>query len=230
MDSPVPQWKNPQNRPMRRSNGRQMRYRPQRQPGKGAGTLCQSRYHPPARYPFWGEPSDWLPSRQSWDDPEKRKKQVRLFIIPNGRALRNPDRKFFLAFSLQVCYSVPVSICRCDGMVDVVDSKSTASDGVPVRVRSPAPRRSKLYIACSDLFYKSERAHAAAPPHQIEPAALGFDLVLSADLTPAASVLLRQETSNGSQALDIAGFAGFSLCSAFLCSVPHTSANLPFLG
>ena len=39
-----------------------------------------------------------------------------------------------------------------------------------------APRRSKLYIACSDLFYKSERAHAAAPPFQIEPAALGFDL------------------------------------------------------
>ena len=39
-----------------------------------------------------------------------------------------------------------------------------------------SPRRSKLCIACSDLFYKSERAHAAAPPFQIEPAALGFDL------------------------------------------------------
>ena len=49
-------------------------------------------------------------------------------------------------------------------LVDVVDSKSTAGDSVPVRVRSPAPRRSKLCIACSDLFYKSERAHAAAPP------------------------------------------------------------------
>ena len=31
--------------------------------------------------------------------------------------------------------------CRCDGMVDVVDSKSTASDGVPVRVRPPAPKQ-----------------------------------------------------------------------------------------
>ena len=29
--------------------------------------------------------------------------------------------------------------CRCDGMVDVVDSKSTAGDSVPVRVRPPAP-------------------------------------------------------------------------------------------
>ena len=30
--------------------------------------------------------------------------------------------------------------CRCDGMVDVVDSKSTAGDSVPVRVRPPAPK------------------------------------------------------------------------------------------
>ena len=60
-------------------------------------------------------------------------------------------------------------------MVDVADSKSAGGDSVWVRVPPPAPRRSKLYIACSDLFYKSERAHAAAPPFQIEPAALGFD-------------------------------------------------------
>ena len=52
-------------------------------------------------------------------------------------------------------------------------------------------RRSKLYIACSDLFYKSERAHAAAPPFQIEPAALDFDLVLGAELRTAASIMLR---------------------------------------
>ena len=44
-------------------------------------------------------------------------------------------------------------------------------------IPSGVPRRSKLCIACSDLFYKSERAHAAAPPFQIEPTALGFDLV-----------------------------------------------------
>jgi len=43
-----------------------------------------------------------------------------------------------------------------------------------------APRRSKLHIACSDFFQKSERAHCAAPPFQIEPASLGFDLVLGA--------------------------------------------------
>ena len=32
-------------------------------------------------------------------------------------------------------------------LVDVVDSKSTASDGVPVRVRPPAPGWSKLLLA-----------------------------------------------------------------------------------
>ena len=37
-----------------------------------------------------------------------------------------------------------------------------------------APSRSKLWIACSDLFYMSERAHAAAPPFQTEPAYAGL--------------------------------------------------------
>lgn len=40
----------------------------------------------------------------------------------------------------------------------------------------------KLCIACSNLFYKSERAHVVAPPLQIEPATLGFDLVSGTDL------------------------------------------------
>ena len=52
-------------------------------------------------------------------------------------------------------------------------------------------RRSKLYIACSDFLQKSEHAHAAASPFQIEPAPLGFDLVLGADLRTAASIALR---------------------------------------
>ena len=46
-----------------------------------------------------------------------------------------------------------------------------------VRVPSGAPRRSKLYIACSDLFYKSERTHFVAPPFQLRPALLGSQLV-----------------------------------------------------
>ena len=42
-------------------------------------------------------------------------------------------------------------------------------------------RRRKLCIACDDFFMrcikKSSRAHAAAPPFQIDPTSLGFDLV-----------------------------------------------------
>ena len=48
--------------------------------------------------------------------------------------------KLSLAFWKEIDYTIKVNSCRCDGMVDVVDSKSTASDGVPVRVRSPAPK------------------------------------------------------------------------------------------
>ena len=39
--------------------------------------------------------------------------------------------------------------CRCDGMVDVVDSKSTAGDSVPVRVRSPAPSKRERHLPLS---------------------------------------------------------------------------------
>ena len=50
--------------------------------------------------------------------------------------------------------------------------KATDFDSVIplVRIQPAQPRRSKLCIACSDLFYKSERAHAAAPPFQLRPA------------------------------------------------------------
>ena len=33
------------------------------------------------------------------------------------------------------------------------------------------------YISFAPIFYKSERAHAAAPPFQITPALLGCDLI-----------------------------------------------------
>ena len=48
------------------------------------------------------------------------------------------------------------------------------------------------FISLAPAFLqKSERAHAAAPPLQIEPATLGFDLVLGTNLETAASILLR---------------------------------------
>ena len=63
-----------------------------------------------------------------------------------------------------------------DGAKTIVLDDVNGSD----MVDNGPPRRSKLHIACSDFFQKSERAHCAAPPFQIEPASLGFDLVLGA--------------------------------------------------
>ena len=57
------------------------------------------------------------------------------------------------------------------------------------RVPPPAPRRSKLYIACSDFLQKSECAHAAAPPFKITTASLGCYFVLGTDLGVRASKL-----------------------------------------
>ncbi len=70
-------------------------------------------------------------------------------------------------------------------LVDVVDSKSTAGDSVPVRVRSPAPYRSEIrstpFQGGPFLGGRLETVFRAfAPPFHLEPAALGFEVVLGA--------------------------------------------------
>ena len=50
--------------------------------------------------------------------------------------------KFPLAFFLKVYYTMGATFAGVMELVDVVDSKSTAGDSVPVRVRSPAPKHS----------------------------------------------------------------------------------------
>ena len=48
--------------------------------------------------------------------------------------------KITLAIRRRFGYNSKVSSAGVMELVDVVDSKSTAGDSVPVRVRSPAPR------------------------------------------------------------------------------------------
>ena len=48
-------------------------------------------------------------------------------------------------------------------MVDTRDLKSLVGNDVPVRVRSPAPRRSKLHIACSDFMSRAKNQSALIP-------------------------------------------------------------------
>ena len=58
--------------------------------------------------------------------------------------------------------------------VGVQRSRSVGKAHTGYRNRTPAPRRSKLCIACSDFFQKSERTHAVAPPFQPRPACAGL--------------------------------------------------------
>ena len=53
--------------------------------------------------------------------------------------------------------------------------------GLWVRVPLPVPRRRGRHIVRGDFFQKSPLTHFVAAPLQIEPAALGFDLVLGAN-------------------------------------------------
>ena len=49
-------------------------------------------------------------------------------------------------------------------LVDVVDSKSTAGDSVPVRVRPPAPRRSKVRFAPTSFYACGQKDVIRPPP------------------------------------------------------------------
>lgn len=64
-----------------------------------------------------------------------------------------------------------------------------------------------ILTACSDCFQKSERAYSAAPPFQIEPASLGFDLALGADLK-AASFLSWTTLPNLNRLLSVVRLSG----------------------
>lgn len=62
--------------------------------------------------------------------------------------------KITLAILRRFGYNSKVSSAGVMELVDVVDSKSTAGDSVPVRVRSPAPRAEDLRRRSSALFFE----------------------------------------------------------------------------
>ena len=86
---------------------------------------------------------------------------------------------------------------RCGKNSAKSHSKSVGGDIVSVRVRLPAPRRSKLYIACSDFFSKVRARScrcSSFPNHK--PLTLGCDLVSGASLEAAGIIPLRCSSSS----------------------------------
>ena len=59
-------------------------------------------------------------------------------------------------------------------LVDVVDSKSTAGDSVPVRVRSPAPRGRKVRFATTSFYACSKKVVIRPLPCSSVPTATRF--------------------------------------------------------
>lgn len=92
---------------------------------------------------------------------------LRTIIDESGQTHKQVDPyKVVITFN----YKEGTSTITFDGLKSALNGKNTGSDLDCLT----APCRSKLWIACSDLFYMSERAHAAAPPFQTEPAYAGL--------------------------------------------------------
>ena len=110
---------------------------------------------------------------------------------------------FLLQIRVNSCI-IHVAFAGVMELVDVVDSKSTAGDSVPVRVRSPAPRGRKVRFATTFFYTHGPMAKKTHPPAPLlllsksQPLMLGCDLVLGANLEAAASILLRYFTSEQS--------------------------------
>ena len=107
---------------------------------------------------------------------------------------------FLLQIRVNSCI-IHVAFAGVMELVDVVDSKSTAGDSVPVRVRSPAPRGRKVRFATTFFIPMAKKTHPPAPLlllSKSQPLMLGCDLVLGANLEAAASILLRYFTSEQS--------------------------------
>ena len=79
-----------------------------------------------------------------------------------------------LAFPSPLYYNMPAPAGMME-LVDVVDSKSTGGDTVPVRLRLPAPRRSMLRTAQKTQFRKSWVFFICAPQLLLHPIEARFD-------------------------------------------------------
>ena len=108
----------------------------------------------------------------------------------------------------------------------MTDSKSVGGDTVCGSTSHHRHHVGASFVSLAPTFLqKSERAHAAAPPFQIEPAALGFDLVLGASLEAAGiytAVISQKSTSS------VSGLSIFHLFTLLFTRKAMKSLVQPF--
>jgi hypothetical protein len=87
------------------------------------------------------------------------------------------------------------------GVAELADAPHSKCGGFPCRFESGhrhhvGAKSALLRRLFMPMAKKTSSARSLAPPFQIEPAVLGFDLVLGANLETAASILLRYSIMN----------------------------------
>ena len=80
-------------------------------------------------------------------------------------------------------------------LVDEVDSKSIASNGVRVRFPPPAPRRCGRHIVRSDFLQKSLLTHSVAAPFSFKTHGFEADFCFLASVTSLALTFIHPEKS-----------------------------------
>ena len=87
-------------------------------------------------------------------------------------------------------------ICACDGIGRHARFRFSCSNACGFEsLQAHHVVADFISFATTFYFKKSSLIHSVAPPFQIEPASLGFDLVLGADLKAGASKLFTLSTS-----------------------------------
>ena len=90
-------------------------------------------------------------------------------------------------------------ICACDGIGRHARFRFSCSNACGFEsLQAHHVVADFISFATTFYFKKSSLIHSVAPPFQIEPASLGFDLVLGADLKAGASKLFALSTSEQS--------------------------------
>ena len=106
--------------------------------------------------------------------------------------LKKSSKNFFRIFASSSCkvWYLMLSCTGFGGLAQLVRASASHAEGRRFESATLHHVVASFVSLATIFLQKSERAHAAAPPFQIEPAPLGFDLVFCTDLSVRASKVL----------------------------------------